>query len=208
MAVQVSSALAGFFFVIVALSSQYVTIRAADPEAITDFVVPAGVNASTLDGSFFTSTLLRDVKLIEGTAATVTPVNVKVFPALEGLGVSFAMFQFPPQTINSLHIHPRASEILFVVEGSLDVGIIDSTNKMFHQRLLKGDLFVFPKGLVHFQINTDKHQKATALGGFSSSNPGLIRLAPNLFKSGISDSVLQKSFGVSLEVVKNLKAVN
>ncbi|KAG6539984.1 hypothetical protein Mapa_018685 [Marchantia paleacea] len=195
----------GVLLLVTALSLHNARVHAADPDIVTDFLVPAGMNASSLDGSFFTSTTLRQVKLVEGTAATVTPVNSKVFPALDGLGVSFAMLQYPPLTLNALHTHPRGSELLYIVQGVLDVGLIDSTNKLFTQTLHEGDLFVFPKGLVHFQINSDKKQTVKAVAGFSSSNPGLIRLPANLFKSGISDTVLQKSFGVTADTIKTLK---
>ncbi|KAG6550221.1 hypothetical protein Mapa_008181 [Marchantia paleacea] len=192
---------------VIGISLHNARVHAADPDIVTDFIVPAGVNASSLDGSFFTSTVLRHVPLLNGTAATVTPVNSKVFPALDGLGVSFAMLQYPPQTLNALHTHPRGSELLYIVQGVLDVGLIDSTNKLFSQTLHEGDLFVFPKGLVHFQINWDMHRTVKAVAGFSSSNPGLIRLPANLFQSGISDEVLEKSFGVSADTVKNLKGL-
>ncbi|KAG6550219.1 hypothetical protein Mapa_008179 [Marchantia paleacea] len=192
-------------FLVIALLLQNARVHAADPDIVTDFTVPAGVNVSSLDGYFFTSTVLRHVPILNGTAATVTPVNFKVFPALEGLGVSFAMLQYPPQTLNALHLHPRGSELLYIVQGVLDVGLIDSTNKLFTQTLHEGDLFVFPKGLAHYQINWDMQQTVKAVAGFSSSNPGLIRLPANLFKSGVSDEVLEKSFGVSADTVKNLK---
>ncbi|KAG6539982.1 hypothetical protein Mapa_018683 [Marchantia paleacea] len=117
------------------------------------------------------------------------------------------MLQYPPQTLNALHIHPRGSELLYIVQGVLDVGLVDSTNKLFTQTLHEGDLFAFPKGLVHFQINWDRNQTVKAVAGFSSSNPGLIRLPTNLFKSGISDAVLQKSFGVSADAIKSLKGL-
>ena len=37
-----------------------------------------------------------------------------------------------------------------MVGGTLQVGFVDTTNKLFTQTLPTGDIFVFPKGLVHF----------------------------------------------------------
>ncbi|KAG6550218.1 hypothetical protein Mapa_008178 [Marchantia paleacea] len=193
--------------IVIALSLHDVPVYSADPEAVTDFVVPGDVNASSLDGSFFTSPLLRTDKIEKGDTRNVTriPVNSTVFPALKGLGVSFSLVQYPPQTFNGLHIHPRGAELLYVVQGVLDMGFIDSTNKLFIQSLQKGDVFVVPTGLVHFQINRDKNQTCKTVAAFSSSNPGIIRLRNNIFKSGISDAVLEKSFGVSADTIKALE---
>jgi quercetin dioxygenase-like cupin family protein len=181
-------------------------VRASDPELTSDFKVPDGVNATTLDGSFFTSTTLRNVQANRNTNfATVLPLNVGKFPALDGLGVSSALILFPAGTINVPHTHPRGTELLLVLSGTLDVGLIDTTNKLFTMTLYAGDSFVFPKGLVHFQINNGKSD-VTAVAAFSSSNPGLVRLPNTLFKSNIDNNVLAKAFGVSVDVITQLKS--
>ncbi|KAG6543637.1 hypothetical protein Mapa_014820 [Marchantia paleacea] len=87
MAIAYSTVSGACFFAIALCLHNIILVSAADPDIVTDFMVPDGVNASTLDGSFFTSSVLRQVKIVKGTAATVSPVNSKVFPALEGLGV-------------------------------------------------------------------------------------------------------------------------
>ncbi|CAM6128050.1 unnamed protein product [Calypogeia fissa] len=182
----------------------FVTVQASDPELTTDFAVPDGLTASTLDGNFFTSMGLRNVSTKPGNFATVTPINQGNFPALVGLGTSSALLLFPMGTTNPPHTHPRGTELLYVIEGSLFVGVVDTTNKLFSQTLYAGDLFVFPKGLVHFQIN---YGGATvkAIASFSSSNPGLVRLPNALFKSGIPDNVLATGFGVSTMAIMDLK---
>ena len=52
--------------------------------------------------------------------------------------------------------HPRAREILVVLEGTLYVCFVTSNqlnNKLFARALNKGDVFVFLIGLIHFQAN-------------------------------------------------------
>nr|XP_016467229.1 PREDICTED: putative germin-like protein 9-2 [Nicotiana tabacum] len=49
------------------------------------------------------------------------------FPALDGQCTSLAALQFPGEDVNPPHTHPRASELLLVVQGSLEVGLLDST---------------------------------------------------------------------------------
>ncbi|KAJ1394400.1 RmlC-like cupin domain superfamily [Sesbania bispinosa] len=55
----------------------------------------------------------------------------------------------PPHT--HFHLYPRATEILTVLDGTLEVGFITSNPENCHFRkvLQKGDVFVFPIGLIH-----------------------------------------------------------
>lgn len=182
------------------------TAQAADPELTTDFFAAAGVNKSTLTGAYFTDTSLRTpATFAPGVKFAIQKVNSESFVALTGLGVSSALLTYLPGGINPLHTHPRGTELLVLRTGVLTVGLVDSTNKLFTQVLQPNDVFVFPRGLVHFQINLGK-KTAVAYAAFSSSNPGTISLPGNLFGSGIADNVLQTAFKVSEKVVDALQA--
>ncbi|KAF6165456.1 hypothetical protein GIB67_017938 [Kingdonia uniflora] len=80
--------------------------------------------------------------------------------------------------VNSPHTHPRASEILTVLEGTLYVCFVTSNpeNRMIAKTLQKGDAFVFPVGLIHFQRNVG-YGNAVAIAALSSQNPGVISIA-------------------------------
>lgn len=86
------------------------------------------------------------------------------------------------------------------------MGLIDTTNKLFTQMLQKGDLFVFPKGLVHFQFNSDPKNPAIAISSFGSANAGTISIPATIFTTGIKDLVLAKSFKTDVSTVQKLKA--
>ena len=91
---------------------------AGDPDILTDFIVPP--NVTDVDGTFFTFTGLR--ALYGGgpsTALQVSKVNLAEFPALNGQNVSYAVLEYPAGTTNPPHTHPRATELLFVVLGTL-----------------------------------------------------------------------------------------
>ncbi|KAL3689441.1 hypothetical protein R1sor_015750 [Riccia sorocarpa] len=121
--------------------------HAADPEDIQDFAPPP--EGTALDGNYFTSTRLRNVSVEnKGAFAIVTAVNVNFFPAISGLGVSNALLVYPPGSVNAPHTHPRGTETLFIIEGCLEVGLIDTTAPvpvLFTQTLQKDDIFVFPR---------------------------------------------------------------
>ncbi|MQL96061.1 hypothetical protein Taro_028735 [Colocasia esculenta] len=63
----------------------------------------------------------------------VTKASQVEFPALNGQSVSMAILQYAPGGINALHTHPRFAELLVVVKGWLEVGFVDSANKLFVQ---------------------------------------------------------------------------
>ncbi|XP_042479771.1 putative germin-like protein 2-1 [Macadamia integrifolia] len=139
----------------------------------------------------------------------VTPVTVNELPGLNTLGISLARIDFAPYGLNPPHTHPRGTEILVVLEGTLSVGFVTSNpdNRLITKVLNKGDVFVFPIGLIHFQYNTGKTD-AVAIGGLSSQNPGVITIANAVFGSNpsISDYVLAKAFQLDKKVVDELQA--
>ncbi|RHN72916.1 putative germin [Medicago truncatula] len=85
----------------------------------------------------------------------VTPVFAAQLPGLNTLGISMARVDIAPWGVNPPHSHPRATEIFTVLEGTLEVGFITSNPENRHSRkvLQKGDVFVFPIELIHYQRN-------------------------------------------------------
>ncbi|CAN1145383.1 Putative germin-like protein 2-1 [Linum perenne] len=139
----------------------------------------------------------------------VTPVSVTQIPGLNTLGISLVRVDFAPWGINPPHTHPRATEVLTVLEGSLEVGFVTSNpeNRLISKIIHKGDVFVFPIGLIHFQRNVG-YGNAVAIAGLSSQNPGVITVANSVFgsKPEISCDVLAKAFQVEKRVVEQLQA--
>uniref|UniRef100_A0ACD5XKK5 Uncharacterized protein n=1 Tax=Avena sativa TaxID=4498 RepID=A0ACD5XKK5_AVESA len=108
-------------------------------------------------------------------SATVA-ANVEKVPGLNTLGVSMSRVDYAPWGVNPPHTHPRATEMLFVLEGSLDVGFVTTAGKHFTRTVYKGGVFVFPRGLVHFQKN-NSGVPAIAISVFNSQLPGTQSLA-------------------------------
>lgn len=71
--------------------------------------------------------------------------------------------------------------------------------------LKKGDVFVFPIGLVHFQANVGR-TPASAYVAFNSQNPGLVVVANAVFgsKPPIADTILAKAFQVDKNLVDTI----
>ena len=104
---------------------------------------------------------------------------------------------------------PRATEILVVLEGTLYVDFVISNpeNRLISKVLNKGDVFVFPIGLIHFQFNIG-HTNAVAIAALSSQNPGVITIANAVLGSDppISIDVLTKAFQLDKDVVNFLQS--
>ncbi|XP_059439251.1 germin-like protein subfamily 1 member 13 [Corylus avellana] len=140
--------------------------------------------------------------------SNVTLVTVDLIPGLNTLGLSIVRIDYAPYGVNPPHTHPRASEILIVIEGTLYVGFVTSNpeNRLFSKVLNKGDVFVFPIGLIHFQFNVG-HTNAVAFSGLSSQNPGVITIANAVFGSNppINPNVLAKAFQLDLKTIEYLQ---
>ncbi|OAY60150.1 germin-like protein 9-3 [Manihot esculenta] len=197
-------------FLILAIGNA-VLVTAGDPDLLKDFVVPLGLDPTTITSQYFTFTgfrALREANLTGRTTALVTKATLKEFSALEGQGVSVAAIMYPPSGMNPPHVHPRASELLIVLLGSLEVGFVDTTNKLYTQTLQAPDMFVFPKGLVHFQVNTKTDSPCIALGILGSANAGTVLLPSTLFGSGISADILAKAFKTDEQTINKLIEAN
>ncbi|MFQ6650750.1 hypothetical protein Gotur_022628 [Gossypium turneri] len=141
--------------------------------------------------------------------SNVTTVNVDQIPGLNTLGISLVRIDYAPYGLNPPHTHPRGTEILVVIEGTLYVGFVTSNpdNRLFTKILNPGDVFVFPIGLIHFQFNIGKTE-AVAFAGLSSQNAGVITIANAVFGSNppINPDVLTKAFQLDKNVVQYLQS--
>ncbi|XVF57031.1 hypothetical protein PTKIN_Ptkin06aG0170200 [Pterospermum kingtungense] len=208
-------------FALLALASTLVS--ASDPSSLQDFCVAL---KGTKHAVFVNGKFCKDPKLVtandfffsglaklENTSnavgSKVTPVNVDQIPGLNTLGISIARIDYAPNGgLNPPHTHPRGSEILVVSSGTLYVGFVTSNpdNRLFAKVLNTGDAFVFPVGLIHFQVNIGK-TNAIAFAGLSSQNPGVITIPNAVFGSNppINPDVLTKAFKLDKKTVEYLQ---
>ncbi|KAM7523234.1 hypothetical protein LguiA_013136 [Lonicera macranthoides] len=118
------------------------------------------------------------------------------------------LIDFAPNDLNAPHSHPHAFEVLTCLEGTLYAGFI-STNtqhRLFAKILHEGDVFVFPRGVIHFQLNLGK-TKARAMVALSSQSPGIITIANTIFGSNppVPTEVLTKAFQVDKWVIDHIE---
>jgi quercetin dioxygenase-like cupin family protein len=164
--------------------------------------------ATNVTAADFSSKILATPGATNNTfGSLVTAANVQKIPGLNTLGVSLARIDFAPGGINPPHTHPRATEIVFVLEGQLDVGFITTTNVLIEKTIVKGETFVFPKGLVHFQKNNG-YEAASVISAFNSQLQGTVNVPLTLFAATppVADNVLAQSFQIGTKEVQKIKA--
>jgi len=130
-----------------------------------------------------------------GTGGTIQVANVATFPALYGHGISYVLFNIEPCGINLPHVHPRATEMLYLVSGSnLTVGFTEENGgRLILNNLEQGEATFFPQGYIHYQQNFGC-ETATYLSALNSEDPGVITVANNLVR--IPSESLKATLGI------------
>ncbi|CAA6674429.1 unnamed protein product [Spirodela intermedia] len=203
--------MASYVFALVVLVLASTQAFATDPSQLQDFCVADNTTNVFVNGvvcknpalvkadDFFFSGLDKTGNTKNALGSKVTAVNVNNLFGLNTLGISLARVDFAPYGLNPPHTHPRATEVLTLLQGRLYVGFL------FAKTLNKGDVFVFPQGLIHFQLNIGR-ENAVAIAALSSQNPGVIN---TVFESNpaINDDVLAKALQVDKKVVDHLQSL-
>ncbi|KAJ8545269.1 hypothetical protein K7X08_017852 [Anisodus acutangulus] len=103
-----------------------------------------------------------------------------IIPGLNTFGLSMARGDFAPSGFSSPHVHPRASEMVLVLEG-----------------------------LIHFQRNARGDTHAVSLSAFSSQNSELSRVSVACFESNpaIPVDLLAKAFQVDEKTASQMGGI-
>jgi|UniRef100_A0A2N9GZZ3 quercetin dioxygenase-like cupin family protein len=197
-----------------------VTTLASDPDPIQDFCIPNPKfgslrtrahlsllpckNSSEATPDDFVFSGMKSAGNFSNTGLAAISVNPSNFPGINTLGMSFLRADLKVGGINPPHFHPRATEIAYVVQGSVYSGFVDSTNRVFARVIEQGEVIVFPRGLVHFLMNVGD-KPATIFGSFNSQNPGLQKIPAAIFGSGINEKLLEKAFGLSPKQIVDMR---
>ncbi|KAK9948083.1 hypothetical protein M0R45_003671 [Rubus argutus] len=83
-------------------------------------------------------------------------------------------------------------------------GFFSSENKVYLKTLKKGDIMVFPQGLLQFQVNGGD-TPALEFVSFSSDSPGLQILPNALFLNNLPTELMAQSTFLDTVEIKRLK---
>lgn len=90
--------------------------------------------------------------------------------------------------------------------GSITAAFVSSANTVYLKTIKKGELMVFPQGLLHFQVNAVGFN-SVAYVFFSSSNPGLQITDFALFANDLSTKLVEATTFLDEAQIKKLKGV-
>ncbi|KAM0868104.1 hypothetical protein ACQ4PT_041535 [Festuca glaucescens] len=195
---------------------------AGDPDMLQDFCIadykslegPLRLNGfpckrpeNVTANDFFSDVLSRPGNTGNPVGSAVTTANVEKVSGLNTLGVSMSRVDYAPWGVNPPHTHPRATEIIYVLEGSLDVAFVTTGGNLYARTVCKGGLFVFPRGLVHYQKNTGG-APAVAISAFNTQLPSTQSLAVALFGASppVPTDVLVWALQIDGGVVEAIKS--
>ncbi|KAG6416194.1 hypothetical protein SASPL_123623 [Salvia splendens] len=140
----------------------------------------------------------------------VAPVfaSAATIPGFNTMGQTFIRVEFAPNGFLPPHTHPRASEIIYVLEGTMEVGFVTSypDYKYYSKVLNKGDVTIIPFGLIHTVRNVARG-KSVITASFNSQNPGFIFVPDSVFaaKPAINSTYLAGAFKLYEKTVKDLQ---
>ncbi|KAJ8754542.1 hypothetical protein K2173_005703 [Erythroxylum novogranatense] len=141
--------------------------------------------------------------------------DLLLLPCLVALFTIETVIARDPDVLTDFRVAPNTSVVngnYFTysgLRGSLTAPLIfpNFTYKplVFHtQTLQRGDIFVFPKGLVHYQ-NNPSVVGANAISAFGSASARTVSVHLSIFTSGIDDGILAKAFKTDVYTIQKIK---
>ncbi|KAL4247944.1 germin family protein [Abortiporus biennis] len=116
-----------------------------------------------------------------GAGGTLVLANEANFPILTDNGLAMAVALLEPCGLVTPHSHPRATEMLYSVNGTFTAGFLMENGARFVNNTVNpGEAAIFPKGSIHFEQN-ELCEPVLFVAGLSSPDPGALSFAQTLF---------------------------
>jgi oxalate decarboxylase/phosphoglucose isomerase-like protein (cupin superfamily) len=110
-------------------------------------------SANTSKPSDYLYDLGASTCISSGTGGKVKGVFGKQLPSLIPADLSMILFTLGPCSLDLPHIHPRASEFIYLINGTLRTSFIDDNGKVITNDLTPGQVTLIPQGLIHDQVS-------------------------------------------------------
>ncbi|KAL6614664.1 hypothetical protein ACP70R_036934 [Stipagrostis hirtigluma subsp. patula] len=168
---------------------------------------PCKAAAAVTDDDFFSAAIVPASDTRNPFGVNSTRATVSMFPGLNTLGLSITRTDLALGGLNPPHSHPRASELVMVLKGEVTVGFTTGTNRLYSKAVRENELFVVPRGLQHYQLNTGAGD-AVFVAMFDSQSPGLVVPTFAMFatKPAMPMEVLTKTFLMGEDEVTAMKS--
>jgi oxalate decarboxylase/phosphoglucose isomerase-like protein (cupin superfamily) len=143
--------------------------------------------------------------VIQGPGGSIRPLTLDQMPALHTTGLSYVLFELAPCGIILPETHPRATEMIYIIEGErVQVGFSEENGgRTIVNVLKKGEATFFPASLIHFEQNL-ACTPAKFLAALNSEDPGVVTMSWQTFGS-LPVYALQSTFNLSETIVDMIK---
>ncbi|KAJ6461263.1 hypothetical protein C8R47DRAFT_1080683 [Mycena vitilis] len=141
-----------------------------------------------------------------GAGGKIVTANAATFPAVIGTNSAMAVGFLDACSMNTPHMHPRATEIQISLNGTIRTGMItENGGRFIMTELPAGSMTIFPMGSVHFQVN-DGCEPLEFVAAFNNEDPGVLQMAQRLF--GLTPDIVAATFGdLGVEEVHGLESI-
>ncbi|KAH7105182.1 RmlC-like cupin [Auriculariales sp. MPI-PUGE-AT-0066] len=129
-------------------------IHATAPAEVLPLLKQAGTASDRIallkdDSDFVFNFLDPAKKAVAGAGGRTVSSNVANFPALFGAGIAMTLGFMQPCSLNSPHTHPRASEVLIMINGTIEAGFLAENGARFVMNTVEPmEATVFPRGSI------------------------------------------------------------
>ncbi|KAJ9158074.1 RmlC-like cupin [Coniochaeta hoffmannii] len=202
-------------------SAAATTTTTAAPAATTKAAAPASTGLSLTQQLFLADTAADRFTLLPedkqfvfdfnqpqanpGKGGELVAANRKTFPALVGTGSGMAVGRVKPCGMNTLHVHPRATELQIVTQGRLiaamtpENGVLNANGKgrrVITNEIKAYQMTPFYQGSVHTQFNPDCTD-ALFVASFNTEDFGTGQIVDETFAFG--NDIIGAAFGQSVD---------
>jgi len=126
-----------------------------------------------------------NVGITTGEGGKTILANAATFPALIGQGLSMVIGLINPCGINLPHIHPRASELWYVIEGEFETGFFSENGGILvMNNVTQGQVTLYPQGVIHFEQNLNC-KPAKFIAAFNNQDPGVFNYCNQSFSTSL-----------------------
>ncbi|KAJ7835544.1 RmlC-like cupin domain-containing protein, partial [Mycena olivaceomarginata] len=140
-----------------------------------------------------------------GAGGKIVTANAATFPAVIGTNSAMAIGFLDACSMNTPHMHPRATEMQYSVNGTIRTGMItENGGRFIMTELPPGSMTIFPQGSIHFQVN-DGCEPALFVASFNSEDPGVLQVAQRFL--GLPPDIVGATLGgLGVEQVAGLES--
>ncbi|KAK7683714.1 hypothetical protein QCA50_013090 [Cerrena zonata] len=152
----------------------------------------------------------------KGVAGETISANIANFPVLthQSLSMTIGVLEVLWRILNLVrsacgmntpHTHPRATEMLYLINGSIRTGMLQENGARFvYNEVTSNQAQVFPQGSIHYQENTGC-EPAVFVAALNNEDPGVSSIAQRYF--GLPPDIVAASLGgIGVEEVAGLES--